>query len=306
MAALLLLRQSHLSPLVLDSIWMKLRFLFPASVACLGLVVAGIAANAQCTQNHLIVDGAPSAQRDCQPLAELTLVPPDQMSSAAQALLSGRQEDLLRAATFHGYDLQASGWTYQQEVSPLVQKHLIVSYVRAQPVGDASHFVALIPEDTNELVQVVPAYAHGRRLFDPGWQKKGTFAVYNRLLKNEGRAHPIPTNMEWIHYAALYLALSGGDSAIPTETDSIKATWDLAARRATTPVIFVGHDGSAVIAFSDVSDEKRTISWKMYFNRNGQIEKAERQDLRFKKVLTMQTAKALEPLPPPPPSPLNP
>jgi hypothetical protein len=152
-------------------------------------------------------------------------------------------------------------------------------------------------------VQVLPTFTRGLRLFDPGWQKKGTFGVFNRLMKNEGNNHPITVNTEWISYAAIYLTLAGDDPSIPTDSDSIQANWNLAARHGTTPVVTIMKDGSATIACTDVAEGGRTLSWKLYFNKFGQIANAERLELRPLKVLTMQTANETQTLQvPAPPS----
>jgi hypothetical protein len=213
------------------------------------------------------------------------------MSVASQQLVASRHADLQHAASFYGYDIDAPGWTFQQAVSPMLRHNIILSYTNAAKPRQASRFVAVVPEDSNQLVQVVPSFTRGLRLFDPGWQKKGTFGVFNRLMKNEGNQHPLTVNSEWINYAAIYLTLAGDDPSIPTDSDSIQANWNLAARHGTTPVITVMKDGSATIACTDVADAGRTLSWKLSFNKFGQIENAERLELRPLKVLTMQTAK---------------
>jgi hypothetical protein len=270
------------------------------------LLTCGIDARAQCLQNHLVIDGLPSSQRDCQPLAALERLTPDQMSAAARQWVTSRHADLQHAASFYGYDIDAPGWTFQQAVSPLLRHHIILTYTNAAKPRQASHFIAVLPEDSNHLVQVLPTFTRGLRLFDPGWQKKGTFGVFNRLMKNEGNNHPITVNTEWISYAAIYLTLAGDDPSIPTDSDSIQANWNLAARHGTTPVVTIMKDGSATIACTDVAEGGRTLSWKLYFNKFGQIANAERLELRPLKVLTMQTANETQTLQVPAPSALNP
>jgi len=133
-------------------------------------------------------------------------------------------------------------------------------------------------------VQVVPAFAHGLRLFEPGWQKKGTYSVFNRLLESERGDEPIRDNMDWVDIASLYLALTGTVPAVPTNSDSVQATWELTIKRATTPVIIEKGGGGATLAFSDISESQRTISWKLFFDRHGRIEKAEMRALSPEKV----------------------
>jgi len=212
------------------------------------------------------------------------------MSPDAQALVASRYPDLLRAASFFGFNIADPGWTYRQSVSNLLRKHIILTYTHADPARAASHFVAVVPSDTGELVQIVPAFAHGFRLFDPGWRTKGTYAVFNRLIRDEQGAHPITQGSEWIGYAALYVDLLGGVPSIPTETDSIKATWDLTVQRATTPVIIIAKNGGATIAVSDLSEKSRTIRWDLVFDRRGQLLKAAREELRPSKVRPISMA----------------
>jgi hypothetical protein len=276
---------------VLHSISMRLNFIFVSVGSVLFYALAGGHSHAQCLQNHYVSDGAPSSQRDCQPLVALTQVAPQQMSPAAKALVSTRHTDLVHAAAFYGYKLDEPGWTYQQSASPILQKHLLLTFTHADPEREASHFVAVVPLDSSELVQVVPAFAHGLRLFDPGWQRKGTYAVFNRLLKSERVSQPITVDSEWVEYAALFIALSGGVPSVPTDSDSVKASWDLTAKRATTPVIIVLKNGGAVISVSDVSDPAHSVSWKLVFDKHGQIQQADKESLAPGKVLMIETAK---------------
>jgi len=159
--------------------------------------------------------------------------------------------------------------------------------------------------EPQEKVQVVPAFSRGLRLFDPGWQQKGTYSVFNRLVESERGSQPISRNFDWIEFGSLYLALAGGAPAVPTDTDSVKATWDLTVKHATTPVIVVKPDGAATIALSDLSDPTVTTSWKLVFDRHAHIEKASRQAFAPRKVVTFatQTEPADAALPP---SALNP
>jgi hypothetical protein len=239
-------------------------------------------------------------------MAPNTQLAAEQMTPAARDLLSSRHADLVQAASFYGYDLQAAGWTYKQSLSPIVQKHLILSFTQAEPAGRASHFVAVVPADSGERVQIVPSFTHGLRLFDPGWQKKGTYAVFNRLLKSEQGTGPITEASQWINYGSLYITLLGGAPAVPTVTDSVKATWDLSMKRATTPVIIVKRNGSAEIVFSDLSEPERTIRWTLDFDKQGQLQAAGQQTFTPEKVLTMQTAGSPAVAPLPAPSALNP
>lgn len=262
--------------------------------ACAPLLLSALVSailHAQCLQNHYVSDGAPSSQRDCQPLATLTDVVPANMTTAAQALLDSRRADLVQAARFHGFDLDTPGWTYTQSVSPIIQQHLILAYVHPGAGKDRSRFVAIIPQSDKELVQVVPAYSHGLHPFRADWQDKGTYSVFNRLLKSERAPGPITNNSAWVNYASLYVTIAGGMPAIPMETDSVIATWKLAVRRATTPVILVAKNGSATIAFSEISDQTRTINWKLDFNKHGQVEKASRTELRPQTVRVHAMAK---------------
>ena len=264
---------------------------FAACAPLLLLVAGSHALSAQCLQNHYVSDSLTAAQRDCQPLATLTDVPPAQMTPDAQALLTSRHEDLARAARFHGFDIDAPGWSYTQSISPIVQRHLLMAFVHEGSGRDRSRFVAIIPQAGDELVQVVPAYSHGLHPFRSDWQDKGTYSVFNRLLKSERGIGPLTNNSAWVNYAALYIAVAGGVPAIPVESDSVLANWNLTVRRATTPVILIAKNGNATIAFSEISDQARSVSWKLNFNKHGQVEKASRTELRPQNVVTQQLAK---------------
>jgi hypothetical protein len=146
-----------------------------------------------------------------------------------------------------------------------------------------------VPADSGDKVQVVPAFARGLHPYLPGWQSKGSVSAFNRLMNRERGVAPISHNSDWIDYAVLYLTLAGRSPSIPTETDSVKANWDLSVKRGTTPVIVEAKDGSATMAFSDLEEGRLTISWKLAFNRQGQILKADRQENSPVKVKRIQT-----------------
>ena len=256
--------------------------------------VSCIAAHAQCAQNNYVQDGAPSAQRDCQPLAAVKQISPDAMSAPDQQLVSDRHAELVHAAGFYGFDLEAPGWTYQQGLSPLLHKHVLLVFTNATPLSKASHFTAIVPASGEEKIQVVPAFTRGLRPYLPGWESKGTYSVFNRLVNSELSGAPISTESDWIQYAVLYLALIGRDPAVPTETDSVKANWDLSVKRGTTPIIMVAKNGAATISCSDVADPARTAIWKLSFNPHGQILKAERAEALPAKVHTMQTVNGID------------
>jgi hypothetical protein len=261
-----------------------------AAVAVLVFAAAsGRSAHAQCMENNYIHDGAPSAQLDCQPLAELKQLSPDEMSETDRQLVASRHADLQEAARFFGFDPDAPGWSYKQSVSPLLSKHVLLSFTNATPATRASHFMAVVPSSSNEKVQLVPAFARGLRPFKPGWQTKGSYAVFNRLLNSERGARPISRNSDWIDYAVLYLALIGRIPTVPTESDSIQANWNLTVKHGTTPVISVAKDGAATIAFSDLSETERVADWKLAFDKQGQIMSAERQERYPQKVWHIST-----------------
>jgi hypothetical protein len=253
------------------------------------LVASAAVASAQCSANNYIQDGAPSALRDCQPLAELKQLPPAEMSEQDRSLADSRHAELVEAARFYGFNLDDPGWTYQQAVSPLLRRHVLLSFTNATPADRASRFTAIVPASPQEKVQVVPAFARGLHPYLPGWQAKGSYSVFNRLLLSERGEQPISRNSDWIDYAVLYLTLAGRTPSVPTETDSIKANWDLSRRGGTTPVILVAKSGAATIVFSDLQEDKRTASWKLAFNKQGQILKAERQERTPIAVKYMQT-----------------
>ena len=261
-----------------------------ALCSTLPFMLAAHEARAQCAENNYIHDGAPSSQRDCQPLAAMTHLAPDAMSSADQQLVELRHADLAQAARFHGFDIESSGWTYQQAVSPILQKHVLLIFTHTTPLAKPSRFTAILPSASDEKVQVVPAFSHGLHPFIPGAEASGSYAVFNRLLTSEQGEQSISAHSDWIGEAVLYLTLVGHEPSVPTESDSIQANWDLGVKRATTPVILLMKSGAATIAFSDLSDPAQTTQWKLMFNKQGLIVKADRSERTPVKVRYMQTA----------------
>ena len=261
-----------------------IRFLARIALSCLACAACATAAYAQCAEKNYVQDGRPSALRDCQPIAALQQLPPDAMSPDDQQLIAARHAELVQASRFYGFDIEAPGWSYQQAVSPLLSKHLLLVFTNATPLSRASHFTVIIPALSNEKIQVIPAFSRGLRPYVPGWETKGSYAVFNRLLDSEVGQHPMATKPDWIQYAVLYLTMIGREPSVPTETDSIKANWDLSVKRGTTPVILLHKDGTATIVCTDLVETSRTTIWKLNFDKQGQIQKAERSERPFGKT----------------------
>ena len=278
---------------------MAMRLQLPLLCCCLIVLsspCASVRASAQCAENNYIHDGAPSAQLDCQPLRTLKQVSPNDMAAVDRALVEDRQADLAAAAHFYGFDLARGGWSFQQAISPLLRKHLVLIYSNADPARKASRFTAVVPLASQEKIQIIPAFAQGLLPMEPHWKSANTYAVFNRLLRDEHSLAPITDESAWLDYGVLYLGLAGSLPIVPTETDSIKANWDLTRRRATTPVITVYRNGSAVVTFSDTANEDRAASWKLIFDKRGMITKAERREQAPATVNIMKTVGTREAL----------
>ncbi len=262
-----------------------------AAVACLGVALhCGIAAQAQCSANNYVHDGAPASQRDCQPLATLQMLPAAQMSPADTDLVTSRRSDVQQALRFYGADPDAPGWEYQQVLSPLLHKHVLLIYTNAATLKKASRLVVIVPAAVDEKVQVVPSFQKGINPYMPGWNSRGSFAVYNRLLASElGGRQPVTIRTPWLQYALLYLTIAGREPLVPTQTDSIQANWNLTMKSASTPVIFEAINGDALITVSDTSSEKKSITWTLTFDKTGRMVKVEKTQAAPQKIRTFQT-----------------
>ena len=211
------------------------------------------------------------------------------MSSTDTETLAARRADVQQALRFYGAEPDAPGWDYQQALSPLLHKHLLLIYTNAAAPQKASRLVVIVPAAADEKVQVVPSFQRGLNPYLPGWSAKGSYAVYNRLLDSETGAQPVSIRAPWLQYALLYLTIAGREPAVPTQTDSIEATWNLTLRSASTPVILEKINGSAVITLSDTSAEKRSITWMLTFNKSGQMIKVDKTEYGPKKSKTFAT-----------------
>ena len=260
------------------------------SAACLlAASLVGIGAHAQCSANNYVHDGAPSSQRDCQPIASLKMLSAADISAADADIIASRRTDLQQAMRFYGAEPDAPGWDYQQAVSPLLQKHILLVYTNTATTRKASRLIVIVPSAADEKVQVLPAFERGLNPYLPGWSSKGSYAVYNRLLASETGQQPLSIRTPWLQYALLYLTIAGREPAIPTQTDSIEATWNLNLKRASTPVILTKTDRSAVITISDTSAEKTSFTWALTFNKTGQMIKVEKSEYHPQKSKAFTT-----------------
>lgn len=251
--------------------------------------LAGSSAHAQCSANNYVHDGAPSSQRDCQPIASLKMIDAAEMSSSDADTIASRRADMQQAMRFYGAEPDAPGWTYQQANSPLLHHHVLLVYSNAASPRKASRLIVIVPSAAEEKVQVVPAFERGLNPYLPGWNAKGSHAVYNRLLASEVGRQPLSIRAPWLEYALLYLTLAGREPAIPTQTDSVIANWNLTLQRASTPVILEKLDGSAVITLSDTSSEKKSITWILTFNKTGQLIKVDKSEASPRKTRNFAT-----------------
>ena len=196
-----------------------------------------------------------------------------EMSAADRALLHQREVDVSSAASFYGFDISDSHWTYQQVVCRSLPDHMMLSFQNNSVEHGPSHFVAVVPAN-GDKVQVVTEYAHGLLPFHAAWEKSTAYEAFNRMTATDRGEHALGPQSHWLNLGMCFVALTGHLPRVAEPRDSVEASEALVKRNGSTPIIMIDPGKDAEVDFSDIS-AARTDNWRLRFDDRGRLTKAE-------------------------------
>jgi hypothetical protein len=196
-----------------------------------------------------------------------------EMSAADRALLQQREVDVSSAASFYGFDISDSHWTYQQIVCRSLPDHMMLNFQNDSVEHGASHFVAVVPAK-GDKVQVVTDYAHGLLPFHAAWEKSTAYEAFNRMTQADRGEHELGPESHWLNLGMCFVALTGHLPRVAEPRQSVEASEALVKRNGSTPVILIDPGKDAEVDFSDISGA-RTANWRLRFDNHGRLTKAE-------------------------------
>lgn len=196
-----------------------------------------------------------------------------EMSAANRELLQQREVEVSSAASFYGFDISDSHWTYQQIVCRSLPDHMMLSFRNESVDHGPSHFVAVVPAN-GDKVQVVTDYAHGLLPFHAAWEKSTAYEAFNRMTAADRGEHGLGPQSHWLNLGMCFAALTGHPPRVPEPRESVEASEALTKRNGSTPIILIDPGKDAEVDFSDIS-ETRTNNWRLRFDNRGRLTKAE-------------------------------
>ncbi len=215
----------------------------------------------------------------------------DGISEGDRAIIADRQEDLVRAAAFRGFDLRQGGWMYQQGICPATQPDadevvgtpvagdgagfLLLHFIRSD-AGKSSAFTAVVPRNAALPVRAI-AVAHssvdgGRELLT----EKTSGSVVNEALPPSTLYRNLQPVKGWVAASACIAEMGGAYPHIPNEPFLSEALLT-----APTPYIRLLLNGERKVTFTDRVDSKYYVVWNEHVSNHGRMLDAAHETVRI-------------------------
>ena len=209
------------------------------------------------------------------------------LSPADAAVVARRQNDLIRAASYRGYDLHQSGWLYQQGICPQLQPvspaaagspvtadgpgFILLHFVRHEG-SRVSSFTAVVPRDSSLPVRTI-GIAHGSMEQHQDFLSVDTTgAVVNEAMPPHTLYASLQPFGGWISASACVAELGGAYPHIPNEP-SLSAV----ITTAPSPFLRLGLHGDREVLFADRIDSAHYVIWDEQVSKTGKMLKAHRE-----------------------------
>jgi hypothetical protein len=209
------------------------------------------------------------------------------LSQADAAIVAQRQQDLIRAATYRGYDLHLSGWLYQQGICPQSQPasraiagvpvtpdgpgFILLHFVRRED-SRVSSFTAVVPRDSSLPVRTI-GIAHGSMEQHQDFLSVDTTgAVVNEAMPPPTLYASLQPFGGWISASACVAELGGAYPHIPNEP-SLSSAITIAP----SPFLRLGLHGEREVLFTDRIDASHYVVWDEQVSKTGKMLKAHRE-----------------------------
>ncbi len=204
------------------------------------------------------------------------------IAPADRAVLDVRQQELVRAASFRGYDLHLGGWQYQQGVCPAAEPDaeqvvdvpsegggaLLLHFIRRESGKDWA-FTAVVPRAAGEPVRIIPV-THGSVENGPVLLRaRSESAAAVEVLPPSTLYKNLEPTAGWIAASACIAELAGAYPHIPNEP---YLSEDIVT--APAPQLRLGLDGGRESTFADRVDETHLVVWDEKVSNHGNVQSA--------------------------------
>jgi hypothetical protein len=189
-----------------------------------------------------------------------------QTDPADAALLRSKERAIATEAAFFGYNLHASGWSWNETVCPQFPDHLLLHYQRTSPDGAVSLFTALVPRD-NDRVYVVPILYRNATPFKSAYGSERSIAVFNRMVPPEVAQKALDPEGSWLLMGLCYTEMVGAESHILRRSGA-----DVSLGLAPLPTLHITEDTSMrQVIFTDRNAPGQYLVWVLTFSSKGRL-----------------------------------
>jgi hypothetical protein len=182
------------------------------------------------------------------------------------ALLHSQTRAIATEAAFFGYDLHASGWTWNEAACPVFPDDLLLHYQRTSRDGAVSLFTALVPRHKGR-VYVVPILYRNATPFKSAYGSERSIAVFNRVVPPEVAASALQPDGPWLLMSLCYVDMSGPEAHALQRSGS-----DVSLALAPPPTLHIIEDASTrQVIFTDRNAPGRYLVWTLTFAGDGRL-----------------------------------
>ncbi len=190
----------------------------------------------------------------------------DAASPEVAAILHSKERAIATEAAFFGYNLHASGWTWNETACPEFPDHLLLHYQRTSADGGVSLFTALVPRD-KDRVYVVPVLYRSATPFRSAYGSERSLAVFNRVVPAEVAEKALDPDGPWLLMGLCYADMVGAESHALQRSGS-----DPSLALAPLPTLHIIEDASTrQVIFTDRNAPGQYLVWILNFATNGRL-----------------------------------
>lgn len=190
----------------------------------------------------------------------------DTANPEIRAILHSKERAIATEAAFFGYNLHASGWTWNETACPVFPDHLLLHYQRTSPDGSVSLFTALVPRD-KDRVYVVPVLYRNATPFQSAYGSERSIAVFNRAVPAEVAEKALQPDGSWLMMGLCYAEMVGAESHALERSGG-----DVALSLAPLPTLHIIVDASTrQVIFTDRNAPGQYLVWALNFANSGRL-----------------------------------
>ena len=187
-------------------------------------------------------------------------------SPADVTLLRSKARAIANEALFFGYDLHASGWSWNEAVCPQFPDRLLLHYQRSSRDGAVSLFTALVPRG-NDRVYVVPVLYRNATPFKSAYGSERSIDVFNRVVPPEIAESALQPEGPWLLMGLCYADMVGAESHALQHSGS-----DVSLALAPLPTLHINEGTSTrQVIFTDRDAPGQYLVWTLTFTNHGRL-----------------------------------